>query len=49
MKNEVYIFKIIMLEHNFEQPVRDDIRIFLEERNYKYVTPNKWDDIYIYE
>jgi len=46
---EKHIFKIIMLEHNFEQPARDDIRLFLEERNYRYVTSNQWDDIYIYE
>ena len=42
-----HIFKIIMIEHNFEQPSRDNIRKFLAERNYKYVTSNQWDDIYM--
>ena len=42
-----HIFKIIMIEHNFEQPSRDNIRNFLAERNYKYVTSNQWDDIYM--
>lgn len=43
-----HIFKIIMLEHNFEQPARDNIRQFLEEKNYKYITSNQWDDIYMF-
>ena len=42
-----HIFKIIMIEHNFEQPSRDNIRKYLAERNYKYVTSNQWDDIYM--
>lgn len=42
-----HMFGIIMVEHNFAQPLRDDIRIFLEDKHYKYETSNQWDDIYI--
>ena len=31
-----------------EQPARDNIRKFLEEKNYKYITSNQWDDIYMF-
>lgn len=41
-------FGIIMLEHNFNQPMRDNMRLFLEDRNYNYITSNQWDDVYMY-
>ena len=43
-----HVFGIIMIEHNFQQPLRDEIRSFLKQKNYKYETSNQWDDVYVY-
>jgi FkbM family methyltransferase len=43
-----HVFGIIMIEHNFQQPLRDEIRSFLKEKRYKYETSNQWDDVYVY-
>jgi len=41
-----YCFKLIDVEHNFEEPKRSDIRLLLESRNYTYAGADEQDDFY---
>jgi FkbM family methyltransferase len=43
-----YNFRFICVEHNFNKQSRSNIRLFLENRNYKFHSENKWDDNYIF-
>ena len=44
---EKYKFRYINIEHNHIEPRRTKMRIYLEKNGYKYIGPNKFDDIYI--
>lgn len=44
-----YKFRYINIEHNNVEPRRTKMRIHLEKNGYKYIGPNKFDDIYIIE
>ena len=44
-----YTFGIIDVEHNFQEPIRSQIREYLESYGYALYYTNKWDDRYIYQ
>ncbi len=35
------------IEHNYQEPIRTEIKDYLESIGYEYVGENAWDDIYI--
>lgn len=43
-----YIFGLIDVEHNYEEPTRTKIRTLLESNGYNYIGENKWDDCYMH-
>jgi len=42
-----YRFGLIHLEHNAMEPIRTEIRTFLEAKGYQFRRENQWDDEYI--
>jgi len=42
-----YKFRYMTIEHNYQEPIRTEIRDYLESIGYEYVGENSWDDIYI--
>jgi hypothetical protein len=43
-----YTFGRIDIEHNFIEPRRSDIKIYLQNKGYNYAGPNRWDDVYVH-
>ena len=43
-----YIIGYISVEHNYKQPIRNEISIFLQSKGYIYSRWNKFDDEYIH-
>ena len=43
-----YKFGIIDVEHNYQEPMRTDIRNYLWDKGYVLAYENKWDDRYVY-
>ena len=41
-----YTFGLIVVEHNFIEPRRTDIRNLLLSNGYSYIGENRWDDMY---
>ena len=44
-----YMFGIMHIEHNYIEPLRTNIKEFLESNNYIFYKDNQFDDIYIHK
>ena len=43
-----YTFGLVNIEHNYVEPRRTDMRLFLESKGYAFHSENQWDDNYKY-